>query len=245
MEKEDFRKKRIKRRQQLLDKIVETFKSLNPIAIHVFGSGARKFKDEFSDIDIWITFKDSEIENILKKLNSIFKTVSPVLIRHHSRSWSPVGGSSNSVIHNTEDGPIVVDYYISKLSKTIIKKDSKVLYGDDSLKRGEWLLNKDVNNRIRDSHTLRKDLNLLIDLIFIGIKGIVRKWEDDIYINNLKTVHKKFRERYDGNIPMRRINLSFRSNFRLLNDLHRISSKSQRQAIFKIKKFMKHVEELY
>lgn len=242
---EEFKQKRIEGRKQLLEKIVTTFKSLHPYAIHQFGSGATGFKDEFSDIDIWITFKDSEIKDILSKLNKIFSSIAPVLVRHHSKSWSPVGGSANSVIHDSEAGPFVVDYYISRLSETIIKKDSKVIYGGDTLKRGVWRLNKEVFTDIRDLHTFRKDVDLLIDLIFIGIKGIVRKWEGDDFSNTLKTVHKNFRKRYDRKIKRRWISLSFRSFFRLLSDLYYISNRRQRRAISKIRKYARQVEDLY
>lgn len=245
MDIEEFKQKRIEGRKQLLEKIIETFKSMNPVAIHQFGSGTKGFKDEFSDIDIWITFKDSKIKDVLNKLNKIFRDIAPILIRHHSKSWSPVGGSANSVIHDTEFGPFVVDYYISKLSETLIKKDSKVLFGDNSLKRGDWRLNKEVNKDIPDSHTLKKDIDLLLDLIFVGIKGIVRKWEGDDFVNILRTVHKNFRKRYDEKIKRRRISLSFKSDYRLLSDLYRIANKGQRRAISKIRRYTKQVETLY
>lgn len=241
----EFKQKRIESRKQLLKKIVENFKLLNPIAIHQFGSGGMGFKDEFSDIDIWITFKDDEISFVLRILNKIFRDISPVLIRHYSKSWSPVGGSANSIIHDTEFGPIVVDYYISKHSETVIKEDSVVLYGDDSLKRGVWRLNKEVNKDIHDSHTFKKDVNLLIDLIFISIKGIVRKWDNDDFINNLKRVHKLFRERYDKNMKRRHINLSFKSYLKILSDLYKVSNKGQKRAINKIRKYIKQVNLLY
>lgn len=245
MNREEFRQKRIEGRRQLLEKIIDTFKSSHPVSIHQFGSGVNGFKDEFSDLDIWITFKDDEIENIAKKLNTIFKNIAPILVNHHSKSWSPVGGSANSVIHDTEFGPFVVDYYISKLSETAIKEDSKVLFGDNSLKRGSWRLNKEINKNMHDSHTLRKDINLLLDLIFISIKGIVRKWEGDDFVNILRTVHRNFRRRYDGKIKRRQIRLSFRSDYRLLSDLYHLANKNQRRAIFKIRRYVKQVEALY
>lgn len=246
MKLEEFKQKRIEGRRQLLEKIIDIFKSLDPVAIHQFGSGPKGFKDEFSDIDIWITFKDAEIEKVLENLNKIFKDIAPVLIRHSSKSWSPVGGSANSVIHDTQFGLFVVDYYISKLSETIIKEDAIVLFGDDSLKKGDWRLNKEVNKDIHDSHTLKKDINLLLDLIFISVKGIVRKWgNDDDFINTLKTVHRIFRKRYSGTIKRRRIGLNFKSDYRLLSDLYKISNKNQRRAINKIRKYIKQVSMLY
>lgn len=245
MNKEKFKQKRIEGRKLLLEKIVNTFKALDPVAIYQFGSGTKGFKDEFSDIDIWVTFEDNKVDDILKRLNNIFENIAPVLLRHYSKSWSPVGGSANSIIHDTEFGPFVVDYYISKFSETVIKEDSKVLFGDDSLKRGTWRLNKEVDKNIHDSHTLKKDVNLLLDLIFISIKGIVRKWEGDDFLNTLRTVHRDFRRRYDGKIPRRRISLSFRSNLRLLSDLYYIANKNQRKAISKIRRYAKQVETLH
>ncbi|MCA9398020.1 nucleotidyltransferase domain-containing protein, partial [candidate division WWE3 bacterium] len=183
MNKDVFTANRIEGRELLQRSIVESFKDLHPYAIHLFGSGPDGFKDELSDIDIWVTFKDKDIKTALKRLSTTFKKIAPVLVRHHSKSWSPIGGSANSIIHSTAQGLFVVDYYVSKLSETTIKTGSKALYGADSLKRGEWKLNRHVNEKIHDSHTIRKDINLLIDLIFISFKGIVRKWDDKAFIS--------------------------------------------------------------
>lgn len=245
MDKEEFRQKRIKGRKELLEKIIDTFKSLHPVAIHQFGSGVAGFKDEFSDIDIWITYEDNKINDVLSQLSNIFRDIAPVLIKHHSKSWSPVGGSANSVIHDTKAGPYVVDYYISKLSETVLKEDSKVLFGDDSLKRGAWRLNKEVDKNMHDSHTLKKDINLMISLIFVSVKVIVRKQKDDDFLNTLKSVRKNFRKRYEGKIPRRQISLSFRSILRLLSDLYHIANKNQRRAILKIRRYVKQVEALH
>lgn len=245
MNREEFRQKRIEGRKQLLEKIIDTFKFLHPVAIYQFGSGTTGFKDEFSDIDIWITYEDNKIDDVLKQLRNVFRDIAPVLIRHHSKSWSPVGGSANSVIHDTEFGPFVVDYYISKLSETVIKEDSKILFGDNSLKRGTWRLNKEINKNMHDSHTHRKDINLLLDLIFISIKGIARKWEGDHFVNTLRTFHRNFRRRNNGRIKRRQIRLSFRSDYRLLSDLYRLANKNQRIAISKIRRYAKQVEALY
>lgn len=241
----EFKHQRITGREQLLKKIVDTFKPLSPLAIHQFGSGAQGFKDEFSDLDIWITFKDSQINTVLKQISQIFGSIAPVLIKHHSKSWSPVGGSSFSIIHHTESGLFVVDYYISKFSQTVIKKDSLVLFGDDSLKRGDLRLNKNLDKNIHDSHTQKKDIDLLLDLIFISTKGIVRKWPNDDFINTLKTVHRRFRKRYPGKIKRRYLSLNFKSNYRLLSDLYKISNQRQRQAIKKIRKYLQQVNNLY
>lgn len=246
MDISEFKKEKIEGRKQLLEKIVTAFKTQKPVAIHQFGSGTTGYNDEFSDIDIWITFKDSDIANILKNLSKIFGMIAPVILRHHSKSWSPVGGSSNSIIHETNQGLFVVDYYISKLSETVINKDSTVLFGDDAIiKRGLWRLNKEVNKNIHDSHTLKKDISLLLDLIFISTKLIARKNQNEDFLKTFKLVHKNFRKKYNRIIKSRQIKLNFNSNRRLLSDLYKISNKSQKRAIYKIRKYLKQIEVLY
>ncbi len=219
----EFKKYRIEGRKKLLSKILEVFKKLNPVAIHQFGSGATDYKDEFSDIDILITFKDSEIENVLPKLNRIFKNIAPVLVKHHSKSFSPTRGSATQIIHETSFGLFQVDYYISKDLKVVIKP----------------------NKNIKEPHTLKKDINLLLCLIFISVKGIIRKWDSPDFVNNLKIVHQKFRKRHRNKIRRRKITLSFKFNYKLLFDLYPIANQKQKKAILKIKDYLTQVEKIY
>lgn len=243
--KEEFVQRRVSERDLLLKKIVEEFKILKPAAIHLFGSGATGFADEFSDLDVWITFKDADISQALTQLNKTFPKIAPTLVKHQSKAWSPVGGSSHSIIHKIGHDLFVVDYYISRLSETTILSESKALYGDDSIKRGEWKLNRHVNKKIKDTHTFRKDVDLLLDLIFISVKGIVRKWENDDFRKTLEAVYKSFLERYPGTLKHRPVELSFQLIYELLEDLLSISNKRQKRAISQIRKYTKLIEDLY
>ncbi|MCR4305975.1 MAG: hypothetical protein NUV73_02745 [Candidatus Daviesbacteria bacterium] len=73
---DEFRQNKIKGREVLLNKIIETFKKLNPVAIHQFGSGVSGYRDEFSDLDIWVTFQDEIADEIIKKRDSIYSNIS-------------------------------------------------------------------------------------------------------------------------------------------------------------------------
>lgn len=242
MNLEDFKKARVQGREELLSKIVEVFGKFKPIAIYQFGSGASGYKDEFSDLDIWFTFADGGIEVVVKNQNNIFEKVAPALVKHQSKSWSPPGGSATLVIHKTKFGLFQVDYYISKLSNTVIKPNAKLLYGRDVLKRGEWILDKDA----KESHTLRKDVSLLLCLIYIAIKGVVRRWEGSEFENTIKIVHKHLQNNYRKKIRERRIKkLSFELIYRLLTDLYPLSNESQKSAIEKIGQYTRVVEGLY
>lgn len=241
MKLDEFRQARIRGREELLKKIVEVFAELKPIAIYQFGSGAVAYKDEFSDLDIWLVFADEEVVAVVDSQNTIFKRIAPVLVKHQSKSWSPLGGSATLIIHKTKFGLFQVDYYISKLSNTFIKPKAKLLYGKDVLKRGEWILDKDA----KESLTFLKDINLLLCLIFIGIKGTIRKWEGSEFDNNIKLVHKRLQNNYSKKIKGRRIKLGFKLIYRLLSDLHDLSSKSQKRAIREIRQYARMVEGLY
>lgn len=242
---EEFKQRRIEGRRKLLEKIVSTFKSLSPVAIHQFGSGTKGFKDEFSDIDIWITIDDNQIDKVLADLNHLFSQIAPIRIKHHSKSWSPVGGSANSIIHETQYGLFIVDYYISKFSETVIKEDSVVIHGDDSLKRGEWRINRVAGSKIHDTHTIRRDIDLFINLIFISVKKIARKQYDDPFFETIKQVHTGFRKKYPGKLKRRLLRFDLKTDLRLLSDLYLISNKRQRSAINKIKRFTREVGVLY
>lgn len=236
----DFKENKIRDRQELLNKITVIFSDLKPVAIYQFGSGRQGYKDEFSDLDIWIAFRDVEIEKITRTQNKIFSRIAPSLVKHQSKSWSPPGGSATLIIHKTRFGLFQVDYYISKLTDTF-RPESKLLYGKDVLKKDEWLLNKDT----KEPHTLRKDVNLLLCLIFIGIKGIVRGWEGHEFENNIKLVHERLQNNYKMKIRKRKIKLSFNLTYKLLSDLSPISNKSQRRAIEEIRQYARSVESLY
>lgn len=245
MNLKEFRDSRIKGREELLGKIIKVFKQYNPVSIYQFGSGATEYKDEFSDLDIWVTFKDDEVNEIVKNKSRIFRNISDVLLRHYSKSWSPIGGSADLVIYYTKYSLFQVDYYISKFSKTTVQYNARVLFGSDLIKRDlsntdNWILKRDLN----ESQTLKRDINLLLCLIFISIKGIIRKWDSPEFENTIKIVYKRIQDS-SGKTKLRRIKLSFKVIYLLLEDLYPLSDNSQKIAIDRIRDYAKEVEGLY
>lgn len=69
----EFRKIRVEGRKELLTKAIEVFEQFKPVKIHQFGSGLTGYKDEFSDLDLWFTFKDRQIKTVVKNQSSFFK----------------------------------------------------------------------------------------------------------------------------------------------------------------------------
>lgn len=218
----EFKKARTEGRKKLLIKIIKVFKQFKPTVIHQFGSGASGYKDEFSDLDLWITFPKNEISAIVKNQSKIFKSISPVLLKHYSKSWSPKGGSATQIIHITKYGLFQVDYYISTLRKANITKRD-----------------------IKQSHTFKKDLTLVLALSFIAVKGIIRGWESPDFLNNIKIVYERILESYGIKIKRRKVKLSFKFIYTLLTDLRPLANNAQKKAIDEIKSYTEEVEYIY
>lgn len=241
MDKEEFKQKRIEGRKELLEKIIEIFKKLNPVAIHQFGSGASGYKDEFSDIDIWVTFKDDQIDEIVKQREKIFKSIGSILIKHESKTNSPLGGSATLILYNNADGIYQVDFYISKVSETVILKDARVLYGSDSFPRGEWKLSPGLKER----KGLGRMMNFLIVMSFILTKGVIRKWERGDLEEIIKKAYMMVQEKSGTTLKQLPGKISFKLIYNILENLYPLANNKQRQAITKIKDFAKEVQKLY
>src|SRR5436190_740380 len=97
----EFRELKIKGRETLRQKIVKTFSGLGAIAIHQFGSGIIGYRDEVSDMDIWITFLDDTVGEMINKRDEIYSTISQILIKNEAPQNSPLGGKYSMVIFDT------------------------------------------------------------------------------------------------------------------------------------------------
>ena len=241
MNLDHFKQNRIKGRDILQQKIVEVFKNLNPVAIHQFGSGSYGYKDEFSDLDIWVTFDDKDIGQIILMQDKIFKSLGTILIKHKSKKNSPLGGSATLIIYETEYGLFHIDFYLSKLSETIIKKDAKVLFGSDALPRGEWKLSpKEVERK-----SLKKVITYLIVMSFIFIKGVIRKWDAPELIDIIQKRYIFVEEKSGQKLASLPAKISFNLIYRLLKNLYPLANTKQRLAIEKIKDYATTVKRLY
>ena len=214
--------KRVDGRGKLLKKIVETFEDLNPVAIHQFGSGASGYKDEFSDLDLWITFKKEKIDEVLKQQEKIFRKIAPVLIEHHSKKNSPVGGGATLVIYSLPEGLFQVDFY----------------FATEKFPKGEWKLSPEVDER----KTLRKDLTYLIVMGFILIKGIIRLWGKSEAMETVRKVYKRVEEKSGMKFAPLPEDLNFGFITTLLENIRPLASREQQKAISSIENFAQQIK---
>lgn len=241
MELTEFRQKKVEGREKLTKRIMDVLKEENPIAIHQFGSGVNGYKDELSDMDMWATFDDSVIDDIISRRDEIYIKIDKVLIKSELAQNSPLGGKYSLVIFDTENGPYHVDFYFSKLSQTNIRTDAMFLHGTDSLPRGEWIMDKNAIN----SEVLEDMINHTITMTFILIKAIIRGGWNEVHANYLRHLYNEIQRVADKTLEPLLVSSDFVFFNALLDNLATDSNEQQKEAVSKIKDYANKVEESY
>jgi len=237
----EFRRQKSDGREELFKKILDTFKELDPLAIHQFGSGIFSYQDEFSDLDIWITFSDTDIDRIIKERDQIFEKIAPIVLKHEAPKNSPLEGKYSLVIHETPKGLFHVDYYLSRESKTVIRMDAKFLYGNDKLDRGEWLL----DNEAVENKSLTEQIDAISFMAFIAVKGIIRDWKDGKFRGFVNEIYSRIEEFSGKKLTPLPQTLNFQLITTIFENIYPLASEEQQVAIDKIRKYSQEVETLY
>lgn len=241
MKREDFKKEKIEGRELLLQKIMGKFKSLDPVAIHQFGSGRYGYQDEFSDFDLWITFSDYKIREMVKNREELFSEVAPILVKSDAPQNAPIGGSYTLVIYETNHGLFHVDYYFAPKSGIIIREDAKHIYGDDTLPRGEWILDKEAVGKWTAEHVYDQ----ILAMSYIMNKAIVRGgWNIDM-AKYLRQLYKDYQEITHLSLPP----LLESDDFEFIEELYKnilpYGTKTQQKAVKQLDEYSKLIERLY
>lgn len=240
MNLEEFKKEKTAGREILFSKILETFKGLNPIAIHQFGSGINNYRDEFSDLDLWITFPDEIIKEMVDKREEVYASVAPILVKSDAPANAPIGGSYTMVLYDTPSGLFHVDYYFSPKSGNNIRTDAKVLYGDDSLPRGEWILQRE-DSPWSEEHVFDQALAMT----FILNKAVIRGGWNETHADYIRSVYKDLAEISKKPLPPLPISADFVFINALFDNLAPFANERQKKAIEKLKAYTNQLEKLY
>jgi len=241
MDLAEFKKEKIMGRDRLFQKIMATFKALDSVAIHQFGSGRYGYQDEFSDFDLWITFPDDRIKQMVKNSEEIFSSVAPIFVKSSAPQNSPIGGSYTLVLYNTDHGLYHVDYYFAPKSGSNVRSDAKYLYGDDSLPRGEWILDRDNSEKWTYEHVFDQ----MLAMSYILNKAIVRGgWNVDM-AKYLRDLYKDYQEITNKTLP----SLPNSDDFEFMKELYKnilpYGNEHQQKAVKKLSEYSKLIEKLY
>lgn len=215
--------------------IVEFFKD-EAIEAHVFGSIARGTNDALSDIDIWITFEDDEIQKAIEDRTSSYAKFGEIILLHELQNNFPLNGIQTAIIYKIDDELIRVDYYLCPFSSSRVLPDSKILFEKKTIEVGNIIPETKITPR-----DISDRITFFISMCFNGIKKVVRK--DVAFIELLLNEFKKY-EKEIPELSTIRKECSFDMIKKSLAILDTISNPEQKLAINEISRFLIKVESL-
>ena len=219
-----------------IDEIVSYYKE-EAIEAHVFGSVAKGINDALSDIDIWITFEDNRIAEVLKDRMSTYEKFGQIILLHEMQNNFPLGGVQTAIIYKIDDELIRVDFYLCPFSSSRLIPDSKILFEKRKIEYGNI-----IPETKRTSRDISDRITFFICMCFNGIKKVVRK--DKTFPEFLISEFQK----YEKEIPELSVipnELSFDMINTSLSILNKVSNTQQKTAINEIKNFLIKVESSY
>ncbi len=228
----EFTKRMRKIQARLVEDISRSF-SAKAVEAHVFGSIAKGTNDSLSDVDIWITFKDEEIEDVLKNRFSTYSLVGEVVLSHELQNNFPLGGIQTAIIYKVEGDLVRVDYYLCPLSTSRIFPDSMILF-----KKADVPIGNIIPETKRTARGKEDRITFFISMCFVAIKKIARG--EQAFIDFLLEEFKKYQTDFPKLVMPR--DLNFVIIKKTLKILEEYSDETQKKAIYEINRFMTKVD---
>lgn len=219
-------------RKKRAEKIVSVFKEI-AVEGHLQGSMARGGTDEFSDIDVWLTFKDDDFATVKEKRFEYYGQIGDILHVCEAPQNAPTGGVFSSVIYKTKVGLLVVDYSLCPLSTSYMMDDYKHLFGDIELPAGKFEYNPE---KVSLPETYR--LDFFISIINGSIKKLLRNNENALEF--LISEYHNLKERYD--IPVEDLTLTentFATLKEVIENVKKVATEKQKMVLSEILNFIK------
>ena len=231
----DFELSLIQDREEILEKLKKLFKT-EAIEAHVFGSLARGSQDAYSDIDIWFTFKDDDIKEILKNRLKYYNSVGEVLQICEPPQNAPIGGVHSSIIYKTEAGYVMVDCYLCPKSTSFITTEGKKIFGENLL-LGALEYNP---NKVQVSESYRIDFFTIF--IIVALKKLLR--HEDTPFKQLFEEYGYLGERYGLSVEtIEDRDHDFNSLKGLIEKVMKVVNEKQRNMLGEILNFIKKIED--
>lgn len=221
-------------RNRILEKVKNLFNN-SAIEAHISGSIARGNSDAFSDIDIWFTFKDEDIEEILANRYEYYAKIEEILNICEPPQNAPINGVHTSVIYKTNAGYVTVDYLLCPESSSYITNDSKKIFGIElPIKVLEYNPQK---VQVKESYRI----DFLIIFITVAVKKLLRG--DEGPLAQLFNEYKFLEERYNISAePLTNEEQTFNSLKELIKKVTIVANEKQRKALDEIGTFIGKVE---
>lgn len=226
----------IAERDEILEKVKNLFND-SAIEAHISGSIARGNSDAFSDIDIWFTFKDEDIEEILANRYGYYSKIGDILNICEPPQNAPINGVHTSIIYKTKAGYVTVDYMLCPESSAYITNDSKKIFGI-GLSIGALEYNP---LKVQVSESYRIDF--LIIFVTVAVKKLLRG--DENPLTQLFNEYKFLGERYNILVePLNNKEQTFDSLKELIKKVEVVANEKQQKALDEISTFIGKVETI-
>jgi hypothetical protein len=214
-------------REEFLEKIKEVFRGI-AVEAHLQGSMAAGNTDQYSGIDIWLTFKDEDFAAAKEKRFEYYAAIGEVLHICEAPQNSPIGGIFSGVIYKTEAGLLVVDYVLCPLSISYKTDDYKHLFGEVEIPEGEFQYNPE---KVSLPETYR--LDFFISIINGSIKKLLRNNENALEF--LISEYQTLSERYDISVePLTSTENTFDTLKEVIENIKKVATEKQQQVLAEV-----------
>ena len=233
----DFYTSLITERKNKLVNIKEVFESI-AFESHVLGSVARGDSDPYSDLDVWITFKDEDFSSIIERRMELFSEIGQVITVVEPPQNAPVGGIFSAVLFKTSKCLLSIDFYLCPRSTAFVTEESKNIFGDSqALPIGVLGLNPQKITVTRDYR-----IDFCIGFLMTSIKKLARK--NDQPLDALFKEYNYLRERYDISVKeLLNQEHTFDALLGVSENLKEVANETQKKVITEIEGFVRLVEE--
>ncbi len=204
------------------------------VEAHIFGSTARGTNDALSDIDVWITFEDEKIREVIENRMISYIKFGHIVLLHEMQNNFPLNGIQTAIIYKIENELVRIDFYLCPFSSSRILPDSKVLFENKRVETGNI-----IPETKRTPRDISDRITFLISMCFNGIKKIVRGDADftDFLISEFHKDRKEIPEL--ASVPNEP---TFDMLRKALSVLNTVSNSEQKAAISEINEFLARVE---
>jgi predicted nucleotidyltransferase len=223
----------ISARENILKNIETVFETI-AVEAHLFGSLVRGNSDAYSDIDIWLVFKDEDYSDVFKKRFEYYSQLGEVINSNEPPQNAPEGGVHTALLIKTGEVLVVADIFLCPLSKAFITEQSKKLFGID-LPKGEAGFNSQKVQVDKDYH-----VNFFIGFIFNTIKKIVRR--EEYPLDAVFREHEYLYKKYNIAVtPLENHEHTFQNLEQIIRNTESVAIEKQKRALNIIHEFAKKI----
>lgn len=221
----------------LVESISDYYGKEGAVECHVFGSIAEDRNDVLSDVDIWITFKDNKIQEVLENRMNVYAKFGEIILLHEMQNNFPLDGVQTAILYKINSEIVRVDYYLCPKSSSRILPNSKIIFDQVGIQEGDII--PETKSAPRD---FSDSVTFLISMCFNTIKNIIRNKPEgiDFLLNEFK---KKYEDKLDKDYKIASNN-DFETIYLVLDALVDNSNGVQIKAIEEIRVFMERVRGL-